>query len=165
MSSAAAISTTARRQRDLARRAVRGTDATVGHHAVASQRSQRILRDRRPLSDPLWCPPGRWGRLGHTWRGVFLRGGIVNTAVPARPGCPVPSTGSPVGETSGARRMPSARRFDMDVPVWVWLVTVAGLAALFALDLFLVDRKPHAIEITEAARWVVFYFACAVVFG
>ncbi|HET9256959.1 MAG TPA: TerC/Alx family metal homeostasis membrane protein [Pseudonocardiaceae bacterium] len=53
----------------------------------------------------------------------------------------------------------------MDVPVWVWLVTVAGLAALFALDLFVVDRKPHAIEIAEAARWVVFYFACTVVFG
>jgi tellurite resistance protein TerC len=53
----------------------------------------------------------------------------------------------------------------MNVPVWVWLATVAGLGILFALDLAIVDRKPHAVGIAEAARWVVFYFFCAVVFG
>jgi tellurite resistance protein TerC len=53
----------------------------------------------------------------------------------------------------------------MDVPTWVWLATVAGIGVLFAVDLFLVDRKPHAIGMAEAARWVAFYLACAVVFG
>ncbi len=53
----------------------------------------------------------------------------------------------------------------MDVPVWVWLATVGGLVALFALDLFIVDRRPHAVGLAEATRWVVFYFACAVAFG
>jgi tellurite resistance protein TerC len=53
----------------------------------------------------------------------------------------------------------------MDVPVWGWLVTVAGLSALFVLDLVIVNRRPHAIGMAEAARWVVFYFACAVAFG
>ena len=53
----------------------------------------------------------------------------------------------------------------MDVPAWVWLVTVASLVALFALDLVIVDRKPHAVGIAEAARWVMFYLACAVAFG
>lgn len=53
----------------------------------------------------------------------------------------------------------------MDVPVWVWLATVGGLCALFALDLLIVDRRPHAVGLAEAARWVVFYLACAVAFG
>ncbi len=53
----------------------------------------------------------------------------------------------------------------MNVPVWVWLATVGGLAVLFALDLLIVDRRPHAVGLAEAARWVVFYFACAVAFG
>jgi len=53
----------------------------------------------------------------------------------------------------------------MDVPTWVWFATVGGIVVLFALDLVIVDRKPHAIGIAEASRWVVFYFACAAVFG
>ena len=53
----------------------------------------------------------------------------------------------------------------MDVPTWVWLATVGGVGVLFALDLVIVDRKPHVVGMAEAARWVVFYFACAAVFG
>jgi tellurite resistance protein TerC len=53
----------------------------------------------------------------------------------------------------------------MDVPTWVWFATVGGLVVLFALDLVIVDRKPHAIGIAEASRWVVFYITCAAVFG
>jgi tellurite resistance protein TerC len=45
------------------------------------------------------------------------------------------------------------------------LVTVAGLLVLLLTDLVLVDRKPHEVTIAEAARWVVFYISCAVVFG
>jgi tellurite resistance protein TerC len=53
----------------------------------------------------------------------------------------------------------------MDVPAWVWLATVCGLGVLFALDLIIVDRKPHEVGMAEAARWVVFYLACSVAFG
>jgi tellurite resistance protein TerC len=53
----------------------------------------------------------------------------------------------------------------MTVPVWVWLATVGGLLALLALDLIIVDRKPHEVTVGEAARWVVFYVAVAVLFG
>jgi tellurite resistance protein TerC len=53
----------------------------------------------------------------------------------------------------------------MDVPVWVWLATVGGLGVLFALDLVIVDRKPHEVGMAEAARWAVFYLACAAMFG
>ncbi len=53
----------------------------------------------------------------------------------------------------------------MNVPTWVWLVTLGALAVLLALDLFLVDRHPHEVRLVEATRWIIFYLACAVVFG
>lgn len=53
----------------------------------------------------------------------------------------------------------------MDVPTWVWLVTIGGLIALLTADLLLVDHKPHAVGMSEATWWVIFYVLCAVVFG
>ncbi len=53
----------------------------------------------------------------------------------------------------------------MSVPVWVWIATVGGLLALIAIDLVIVDRKPHQVTTGEAARWVIFYVSCAVLFG
>ncbi|HEY3894517.1 MAG TPA: TerC family protein [Pseudonocardiaceae bacterium] len=53
----------------------------------------------------------------------------------------------------------------MNVPLWVWLATIGGLLLLFLLDLVIVDHKPHAVGIAEAARWVVFYLAVAAAFG
>ena len=53
----------------------------------------------------------------------------------------------------------------MNIPGWVWVATIGGLLVLLAIDLVIVDRKPHEVTIGEAARWVVFYVACALVFG
>ncbi|MPZ82972.1 MAG: TerC/Alx family metal homeostasis membrane protein [Actinophytocola sp.] len=53
----------------------------------------------------------------------------------------------------------------MNVPAWIWLATIGGLIVLLAIDLFIVDRKPHEVTVGEAARWVVFYVSVAVLFG
>ncbi|WP_158891234.1 TerC family protein [Amycolatopsis anabasis] len=53
----------------------------------------------------------------------------------------------------------------MNVPLWLWIATVGGLLALIAIDLVVVDRKPHEVTTGEAARWVIFYISCAVLFG
>ncbi|GAA2342466.1 TerC family protein [Saccharopolyspora halophila] len=53
----------------------------------------------------------------------------------------------------------------MHVPLWVWLATLGGLALLLLLDLVIVDRKPHEVTTGEAAKWVTFYIACAILFG
>ncbi|KAA9157170.1 TerC family protein [Amycolatopsis acidicola] len=53
----------------------------------------------------------------------------------------------------------------MTVPVWLWVATIAGLLVLIAIDLVVVDRKPHEVTTKEAAKWVVFYVSCAVLFG
>ncbi|RKT56679.1 TerC family protein [Saccharothrix australiensis] len=53
----------------------------------------------------------------------------------------------------------------MAVPAWLWIATIAGLLVLLAIDLFIVDRKPHEVTIGEAGRWVTFYVAVAIAFG
>ncbi|MCG8922206.1 TerC family protein [Lentzea sp. CC55] len=53
----------------------------------------------------------------------------------------------------------------MNVPAWMWIATIVGLLVLLAVDLVIVDRKPHEVTIGEAARWVIFYVAMAAVFG
>jgi tellurite resistance protein TerC len=53
----------------------------------------------------------------------------------------------------------------VNVPVWLWFATIAGILVLLAADLVIVDHNPHAIRIGEAAKWVVFYVTCAVLFG
>lgn len=53
----------------------------------------------------------------------------------------------------------------MNVPIWVWAATILAIAALFAIDLVMVDRRPHEVGVVESARWVVFYVAVAILFG
>ncbi|UJW31502.1 TerC family protein [Saccharothrix sp. AJ9571] len=53
----------------------------------------------------------------------------------------------------------------MTVPLWLWIATIGGLLVLIAIDLVVVDRKPHQVTTGEAARWVTFYVACAILFG
>lgn len=53
----------------------------------------------------------------------------------------------------------------MDVPVWVWAVTVAGILAMIAYDFIGHVRTPHAPSLREAAVWSSAYIAIALVFG
>jgi tellurite resistance protein TerC len=53
----------------------------------------------------------------------------------------------------------------LDVPAWVYLVTIAAFVVILAVDLFIVGRKPHAIGIREATYWVLFYVSLAIAFG
>jgi tellurite resistance protein TerC len=51
----------------------------------------------------------------------------------------------------------------MYVPLWVWAVTIAGLAAVFAVDLLL--SKPHRVSMGEAGLRVLGYALAAIGFG
>ena len=53
----------------------------------------------------------------------------------------------------------------MDVPVWVWLVTVGVILAMLAVDYVGHVRTPHAPSLREATRWSIAYVAIALVFG
>jgi tellurite resistance protein TerC len=53
----------------------------------------------------------------------------------------------------------------MDVPAWLWGATLVGLIGILAIDLLIVDSRPHAFTHREAVRWVVFYVALAAGFA
>ncbi|MBB4703366.1 TerC family protein [Sphaerisporangium siamense] len=54
----------------------------------------------------------------------------------------------------------------MDVSVWVWAAVIAGLLAVLAVDLWIVDRgEPREFSLRQAGFWVGFYVGLAVLFG
>lgn len=53
----------------------------------------------------------------------------------------------------------------MNVPAWLWAVTLIGIIGVITLDLVIVDRRPHAFGSKEATRWVIFYLGLAALFA
>jgi tellurite resistance protein TerC len=54
----------------------------------------------------------------------------------------------------------------VNVPLWVWALTMMGVVALIVADLVLVDRgEPREFTPRRAAGWSVFYIALAALFG
>ena len=53
----------------------------------------------------------------------------------------------------------------MDIPFWLWVATIAGIAGVIALDFVLVARNPHEPTIRECVYWVIFYVSLALLFG
>jgi len=53
----------------------------------------------------------------------------------------------------------------MNVPVWLWLVTVIGLAAVICLDFYLISRNPRDPSLKECTAWIACYVTLAVLFG
>src|SRR4051795_9135563 len=53
----------------------------------------------------------------------------------------------------------------MDVPFWVWAITVAGIVGMLVLDFVGHVRTPHAPSLREAATWSAIYVGIALVFG
>ena len=53
----------------------------------------------------------------------------------------------------------------MDVPFWVWALTVTAIVAMLAFDFFGHVRTPHAPTLRESATWSAIYVAIAIAFG
>ncbi len=53
----------------------------------------------------------------------------------------------------------------MDVPFWVWAVTVGAIVGMLAFDFFGHVRTPHAPTLRESATWSAIYVALAIIFG
>ncbi len=53
----------------------------------------------------------------------------------------------------------------MNVPLWVWGATIAGILALLIFDFFAHVRTPHEPSLREAGGWSVFYIVIALIFG
>ncbi len=53
----------------------------------------------------------------------------------------------------------------MDVTLTAWLVTVAAVLLLVAMDFLVVSSKPHEVGMKEAAGWSIFYIGVALAWG
>ncbi|GAB1646110.1 TerC family protein [Krasilnikovia sp. MM14-A1259] len=53
----------------------------------------------------------------------------------------------------------------MNVSAWVWIITLVALAAILAVDLLIIGRRPHEPSMREAGGWVTFYVVLALLFG
>ncbi|MGE2736511.1 TerC family protein [Mycolicibacterium vaccae] len=53
----------------------------------------------------------------------------------------------------------------MDVPTWVWGLTIALIVGLLAFDFFFHVRKAHVPTLREAAVWSALYVGVAIAFG
>jgi TerC family integral membrane protein len=53
----------------------------------------------------------------------------------------------------------------LDVTPVGWAVTIGAILLLFAIDLFVSGRKPHAVGFREAVGWSIFYIGIALAFG
>ncbi|MGY1638292.1 TerC family protein [Geodermatophilus sp. SYSU D00742] len=53
----------------------------------------------------------------------------------------------------------------MDVPFWVWAVTVAAIVGMLLFDFVGHVRTPHAPTLRESATWSAVYVGIAIVFG
>src|SRR5690348_7170912 len=61
--------------------------------------------------------------------------------------------------------VPFSISFLMQVPLWIWLATVAGVIALLALSFFTHIRKAHEPSMKEAGAWTALFVSLAAVFG
>jgi tellurite resistance protein TerC len=53
----------------------------------------------------------------------------------------------------------------MNVPLWLWLVTVIGLTAVICFDFYLISRNPRDPSLKECSIWIACYVGLAVLFG
>ncbi|MCW2683489.1 MAG: Integral rane protein TerC, partial [Blastococcus sp.] len=53
----------------------------------------------------------------------------------------------------------------MDVPFWVWALTIAAIVGMLIFDFVGHVRTPHAPTLRESTIWSAVYVGIAVVFG
>jgi tellurite resistance protein TerC len=54
---------------------------------------------------------------------------------------------------------------QMEVPTWVWYLTIGLMAAVLLFDVFVIARRPHVPTTKEVTGALVFYVGAAVLFG
>lgn len=54
---------------------------------------------------------------------------------------------------------------QMEVPTWVWYLTVGLMAAVLLFDVFIIARRPHVPSTKEVSISLAFYIGAALLFG
>jgi tellurite resistance protein TerC len=53
----------------------------------------------------------------------------------------------------------------MNVPVWVWILTIGLTTAVLLVDVVIIGRRPHVPTMAEAARYLALYVSLSLLFG
>jgi tellurite resistance protein TerC len=53
----------------------------------------------------------------------------------------------------------------MNVPMWVWILTIGVTTVLLMVDVLVIGRRPHVPSMAEAGRHLAFFVTLAVLFG
>src|SRR5665647_489279 len=53
----------------------------------------------------------------------------------------------------------------MNIPPWVWILTVGLTGAVLLVDVVIIGRRPHVPSMAEAGRYLAMYVVFAVLFG
>ena len=53
----------------------------------------------------------------------------------------------------------------MDIPIWLWCVTLGVTTTLLVVDIFIIGRRPHEPSRREVSLGLAFYVGLAVLFG
>jgi len=53
----------------------------------------------------------------------------------------------------------------MNVPPWVWIVTIGLTCLLLLVDVVIIGRRPHVPSMAEAGRHLAFFIGTAILFG
>src|SRR5665811_1817963 len=53
----------------------------------------------------------------------------------------------------------------MNVPLWVWILTIGLTGVLLLVDVLIIGRRPHVPSMGEAGRYLAIYVSLAVLFG
>jgi tellurite resistance protein TerC len=71
------------------------------------------------------------------------------------------------GEASGHLVLHRDRKVlsPMNVPVWVWILTLALTGVFLLVDVLIIGRRPHVPSMGEAGRLLALYLTLAVLFG
>jgi tellurite resistance protein TerC len=53
----------------------------------------------------------------------------------------------------------------MNVPLWVWILTIGLTSVLLLVDVVIIGRRPHVPSMAEAGRHLAFFVGTAILFG
>src|SRR5450631_3134486 len=53
----------------------------------------------------------------------------------------------------------------MNVPLWVWILTIGLTGLVLVVDVVIIGRRPHVPSMAEAGRYLAMYVALALIFG
>jgi tellurite resistance protein TerC len=53
----------------------------------------------------------------------------------------------------------------MNVPLWVWILTIGLTSVLLLVDVVIIGRRPHVPSMADAGRYLAMYVALAFLFG